>query len=462
MSSEPATGPPIQRISLMTAIMIVVANMIGTAVFVSLGYQVFDLTSGFTVLILWAVGAIASFCGAVCYAELAAMRPRSGGEYHLLGDTFHPLAGFLTGWISVTVGFAAPIAIAAFAFGEYFGGVFQGILPESAGVWLKPNRLAIVVVLLVTFIHLGGIKLASRFQVVFTVAKVLLICVLIGCGFLVANPKGDMSFLPPPDAASQIFSKSFAVSLYWVMYAYTGWNAAAYVAGEMDRPQRNVPLALVIGTALVTVLYLALNAAFMYSTPREAMMGQSDVARVAAIHIFGESGGRIVGGLICFGLISTISAMVWAGPRVTQVMGEDYRLFRFLSNTNRAGSPTIAIIVQSAIVILLLWTMTFEETLYYVQALLTLSSMLTVLGIFYARWKDPGAVRTYRAFGYPVTPILFGIVSVWMLYSGVAAKPKPSVLGVGTLVVGFIVYLVCVATNRSAKVAAPDGEAQAN
>lgn len=446
--SAPSTA---RQISLATAISIVVANMVGTGVFVSLGYQVIGINSGFSILLLWAIGGVLSFCGAVCYAELAASNPRSGGEYHLLGQTYHPLIGFLSGWISVTVGFAAPIALAAFAFGKYFSSVFESLEwlvpnhseldPEKVGE-LIATRLAIIIVVAVTLIHLFGIHVASKFQIVFTVGKVVLIVVLVGFGFAVSDRQGDMTFVPAAADAKDIFSKNFAISLYWVMYAYTGWNAAAYVAGEMKNPQKNVPLALLIGTGLVTVLYILLNAAFLYTTPREAMMGHEEVGVIAANHIFSGSGGRIMGALICFGLVSTISAMVWAGPRVTQVIGEDYRPFRLVSRRTRNGAPVLAIILQSLIVIIMLGTMTFRQTLFYIQALLTLSAMITALGVIWSRWKDPGAERTYRAFAYPITPILFGVVSGWMLYWGIREEVKASALGLITLVVGWVVYAI--------------------
>lgn len=453
MSSD-SESPKTQQISLATAITIVVANMVGTGVFVSLGYQLIGgLNSGFAILVLWAVGGLLSFCGAVCYAELAARNPRSGGEYHLMGEAYHPLAGFLTGWISVTVGFAAPIAIAAAAFGGYFNGVFHEWLGErfpSAVEWIDPTRLAILIVLVVTLIHLAGIRAASRFQVIFTTGKVLIILVLIVCAFAVGTAAGDTRFKPAAADSRQILSPAFAISLYWVMYAYSGWNAAAYVAGEMKKPQRNVPLALLIGTLIVAVLYVGLNWAFLHSTPQADLAGNKEVGLIAAEQIFGDSGGKLMGILICFGLISTVSSMVWTGPRVTQVMGEDYRLFSYLSHKSKNGAPTLAIIVQSTVVIILLALATFDEIMYYVQSLIMLSSLLTVLAVFWMRWKDPGAKIGYRAFGYPLTPIIFAAVSIWMLYWGVREHTKETAWGLLTLVAGLIVFWLARKSNQKA------------
>ena len=421
-------NPP--KISLLTATAIVVANMVGTGVFTSLGFQVGDIPSGFPILLLWLIGGVLSFCGAVCYGELAAMMPRSGGEYHLISKCYHPLPGFLSGWISVTVGFGAPIAAAGLAFGNYMGAVVD---------WADAKQFAIALVVFVTVVHLGGVGIASKFQIAFTVGKVLLIVVLVVAAFAIGKSQG-VSFLPKQGDAALILQPAFAISLFFVMYAYTGWNAAAYVAGEIDNPGRNVPLALMLGTGLVTVLYLALNAAFVHATPIDAMIGKPEVGKIAADHIFGENGGRIMGLLISFGLVSTVSSMVWAGPRVTQVMAEDYRLFSFLAVKNRFGAPAWAIILQSLIVIVLIWRSSFETLLLYIQALLFLSSLLVVLGVFILRVREPGAERPYRTWGYPVTPAIFVLTSIFMLVVFAMDKTRETLWGLLTLVVGFAVY----------------------
>ena len=445
MSNSTQQGP---KISLMTAMAIVVANMVGTGVFTSLGFQLGTLPAGFPIVILWMVGGVLAFCGAVSYAELAAMMPRSGGEYHLLGESYHPVVGFVSGWISVVAGFSVPIAVAAIAFGEYF---------SEAMNWGKTIPLALVIVSVVTLIHLFGIRVASQFQVVFTVGKILLIIFLTLAAFIFGESSG-ISFSPLEEvevegrgkvrSGSLLFTHDFAQALFWVMYAYAGWNAAAYVVGEMKDPGRNVPLALMLGTGIVAVLYVGLNAAFLWSTPIEPMVNQPEVGYVAANHIFGESGGKLVGLLICFGLISTISSMVWAGPRVTQVIGEDFRIFRFLSIRPSGGSPVVAILVQTLIVFALLFTAGFETLLYYVQAIITLSSLMVVLAVYYLRWKRPDAERRYRAWGYPFTPAIFALMSIYMLYVFVLRKPQETAWGLLTLVAGVGVYYLALKFNR--------------
>src|SRR6266446_7353100 len=311
---------PRRTIGFLTACAIVIANIIGTGVFTSLGFQVAQIHSGFPLLLLWIVGGIAALCGALCYGELSAALPRSGGEYHFLSRIYHPALGFMAGFVSATVGFAAPIALAAMAFGQYFNGVF------GAG---SPVVLSFVVVWIVTVFHVGNLRVGRAFQNVSTLVKLLLIGALIGAGFSVPS-KQPISFLPAPGDKAAILSGAFAVALVYVMYSYSGWNASAYISSEIKRPEKNVPRSLLAGTSLVIVIYVLLNAIFLAATPAEQLKGQLEVALIAGKHIFGENGGRFAGAIICLGLVAAISSMTWIGPRVTMSMGEDHWLLRWL------------------------------------------------------------------------------------------------------------------------------------
>lgn len=417
-------------ISLFTAISIVVANMIGTGVFTSLGFQAVDIKSGFALLCLWLVGGILALCGALSYGELAAVMPRSGGEFHYLSKIYHPAVGFLSGWLSATVGFAAPIAAAAMALGQYF----SQVLP-----FFPPTAIALTVVIGVSLIHTRDVKLGSYFQNSFTLLKVLLIVTLIVCGFLLGHPQ-DINFLPAPGDLKLIFSSPFAISLVFVMYAYSGWNASIYIASEVKQPEKNVPRSLLAGTLIVLALYLLLNFIFLYTTPIEQMAGKLEVGAVAATQIFGELGGNIMSLLISLGLVSSISSMVWTGPRVTQVIGEDIPFFKLLATTNAKGIPYYAILAQLAIVLVLVITSTFESVITYLGFTLTLSSFITVLGVFVHRFRYPDAPRPYKTWGYPVTPLVFLAISLWMLVFIFTGKPVESLAGLGTIALGLPVY----------------------
>ncbi len=386
--------------------------------------------SGFPLLMLWIVGGIAALCGALCYGELSAALPRSGGEYHFLSEIYHPAIGFMAGFVSATVGFAAPVALAAMAFGRYFQGVFN---------FGSPVVLSFVLVWVVSLFHFGNLRRGTTFQNVWTIVKLLLIAALIGAGFLV-EPKETLSFLPMTGDTKSIFSGAFAVSLVWVMYSYSGWNASSYIVSEVKQPERNVPRSLIAGTLVVTAAYVLLNAVFLATTPESEMRGQLEVGLIAGKHIFGENGGRMVGAIICLGLISAVSSMTWIGPRVTMSMGEDHWLLRFLGRRNVYGVPANAVVVQLVIVNLLLLTRSFELIVIYIQFALLLCSLLTVIGVFVLRTTRPHIARPYRIWLYPVPPLLFAIITVWMMIYLLISKPLESVAGLATALVGFLLY----------------------
>jgi len=419
-----------RSLSLTTATAIVIASMIGTGVFTSLGFQLVNIQSGFVIMTLWIFGGIIAICGALCYAELCAMMPRSGGEYHLLRETWHPALGFMAGWVSITVGFSAPVAIAAKALGTYAG--------ESLGI-SQPAWISVSVVIVITMIHLGHLRYTSGFQIIFTSFKIALILTLIIATYILTR-SNTFSLSPQTGDFQTLIGADFAVSLLYVTYSYTGWNAAAYIAGEIRNPQRNLPLAMLIGTSVVTILYVFLNLSFLKAAPIEALQGQEDVGRVAAINLFGNKGGNIMGLLIAFGLLSSISSMTWAGPRVAAVMGEDHPKLQILSRRNRYHIPWIALLLQSILVIILCLTVDLDQLMRYIQAILTLSSLLVVLGVFYLRRKKPNAHRPIRVPLYPLPLILFGGMSAYILLYYMINKTTESLLGFLTLGLGYVVY----------------------
>jgi len=409
--------------------------MIGTGVFTSLGFQVIDFPGGFSIVLLWVVGGVVALCGALCYAELGALFPRSGGEYHLLGKTWHPLAGFLAGWLSMTVGFAAPVALACSAFGAYASGAFFG------GGETARLGCAAAVLVATTAVHLASVRVSGRFQLAATAFKMAALLGLAGAGWW-AGPVEGMSLRPRPGELAGLGQPAFAVALFFVAYSYSGWNAAVYIAGELKDPARDLPKALLAGTGVVTVAYVLFNLALLRSTPVELLRGQVDVGLVAARHLFGETGGRIMGGLIAAGLVSAISAMMWAGPRVAATMGQDWRLFAPLARTSVGGVPWVATLWQLGLAAAFLLAGGFREVLTYTEFTLSLSTFLTVAGLFWLRRRQPDLPRPFRCWGYPVTPLLFLAATGYALVR-VTTSPdqwQKSLLGVGTVAVGALVY----------------------
>src|SRR6202790_5106085 len=419
-----------KKISALTATNLVVANMIGTGVFTSLGFQVAGITSDFALIALWIVGGIAALCGALSYAELATALPRSGGEYHYLSKIYHPSVGFLSGWISVVVGFPAPIALAGIAFGGYFKIFTPGI---------SPIFLSLLIIWIVTAVHLFGLRVEEMFQNGSTFLKIGLILVLIVAGLLMANPQ-PLNMFSGPGILPILLSRPFAVDLVYVMYAYSGWNAAAYITDEVRNPAKDVPWALLVGTLVVTLLYLTLNFVFLRTTPKSILAGQLEVGLLAGQAIFGPIGGKIVSLLIGLGLIATISAMAWIGPRITRRMAEDLPKLRLLGRTSAKGTPYMAIILQVFIVTILVASGTFQRVLIYTQFSLLLSSFLTVLGLIVLRIREPKLERPYKVWAYPITPIVFLAITLWMMVYVILDKTTESLLGLMTVIAGLILY----------------------
>lgn len=417
-------------VSMLTATAIVVADMVGIGVFTSLGFQVKDIPSGFSLMLLWAVGGVVALCGVFCYGELAAMFPRSSGEYNYLTRAYHPAMGFVAGWLSATVGFAAPVALAAMAFGEYGKSILPGVPPLAMGL---------AAVWIVSLVSLSGIRHSSSFQMVWTVLKVALILAFLVAGVVVGTPQ-PISFVPTAADLTHVLKAPFAISLVFVMYSYSGWNAATYIVGEMRDPQRSLPRSLLAGTTIVIFLYVALNALFLHTTPIDRIAGQLDVAVIAGSHIFGELGGRIVGALICIGLVSSISAMMWIGPRVTTAMGEDIPMLRIFARRSASGAPIAAILFQLAVANVMLLTQSFEAVLDFIQFSLLACSFFTALGVIKLRITRPDLPRPYRAWGYPVTPLIFLSVTGFMMYYLVTERPVQSFLGVLIMASGLAVY----------------------
>ena len=435
-ASERAPAAPVTPA---TAIALAVANMIGIGVFTSLGYQVKGLPSGFALLMLWVVGGIVALCGGLSYAELATAFPRSGGEYNLLSRIYHRAVGFLSGWLSATVGFSAPTALAAMAFGHYFAGIWPGA-PQVV--------LALAIVWAIALVHLWGTERASGFQNVSTFLKVALIVVFVAAAFAFGRPQ-QISFAPTSADFGHIASPAFAVGLAYVMYAYAGWNAVTYVTGEVRNPERTLPFSVIVAVAVVAALYVGLNAVFLYTTPIERLEGHLEVALIAGQHVLGDTGGRIVAAVICVGLIPTISAMIWLGPRVTMVMGEDFRLLSAFARKTKRGVPAIAILFQLTVVTLLLLTQSFDSIVTFIQFSLTISSFLTVLGVIVLRYTQPELPRPYRVWGYPLTPLLFLGVSLFMMIHLALERPVQSLAGVAMMLSGLLLYGLSLRHSRS-------------
>ena len=420
-----------------TVTAVIIANMIGTGVFTSLGFQLVDIRSGFALLLLWAVGGLAALCGAISYAELGAAFPRSGGEYNFLSRIYHPSAGFVSGWISTTVGFAAPTALAAMTFAAYFTSSLFGDVHQ-----ILEKAFAVALLLILTAVHATNHRNSGSTQVIFTVLKVAVIIIFIAASLIVVESPQPVTFTPVEGDLDIITSGTFAVALIYVSFAYSGWNAATYLSSEIENPQRILPWVLITGTSIVSILYLALNYSFLTVTPMDSLVGEIEVGAIAAQAAFGENAGNIFGVALALLLISTVSAMTMAAPRVMQVIGEDFPRLEFLARTNSAGIPATAIYLQSSVAVLFILSSTFESILVFAGFTMALNTFVTVLGLFVLRWRQPDLERPYRSFLFPLPPIIFLTLTGWTLGFTLIMRPVEALFSIGIIGIGLIFYYI--------------------
>ena len=404
--------------------------MIGTGVFTSLGYQLVNIQSVFPLMMLWIVGGVVALCGTLVYSELGAALPRSGGEYHLLSRIIHPSIGFGAGIVSATVGFTAPAVLAAMALGSYLSAVIPG---------LDQTLIAAIVILGFHGLHMMSVTWGTKFQDGSTAIKIGLILIFIAFGLFMDAPQ-SISIWPKLGDGAVMLSSGFAVSLVWVSYAYTGWNSAVYVAGEIHDPKQNISRSMLMGTAFVMVLYILLNYVFLYSAPTDAMVGQVEVGYISGIRIFGKMGAKIIGIGISILLLSTVSSYVYIGPRIMQIMGEDHAFIGFLKEKNSDEIPLNAFWVQLGISFLFILKSSFEQVLMYAGISLIITTTLTVISLFILRINEPDLDRPYKVWAYPLTPMIYLIINCWILFYSFRESTFESMVGIGIITTSIALY----------------------
>jgi APA family basic amino acid/polyamine antiporter len=436
--------PPKRQLGLGVTAAIVIANMIGTGVFTSTGFQAHDLHDPTTILLAWVLGGVVALGGAACYAELGTMMPRAGGEYVYLREAYHPALGFMSGWVSLTAGFSAAIATSALLFAKYLTVLFGvGFGIELGG---HDRLIAIVLIVAITALHAFDTRLGGRVQAVFTATKVALIALFILAGL--ASGHGDWHhFATQGGGLSNLGTTSFAIALMYVSFAYSGWNAAAYIAGEVERPEKTLPRALLLGTGAVMALYVLLNVVYFYAVPSDVLAGPTDkfapveeVGAAAAHALFGTRIGELFVALIALALISAVSAMVMAGPRVYAAMATDRALPPQLAWYSGRGVPSVAVAAQGVLGIAFVLVGDLGELMRFAGFTLAVFAALTVGALFVLRSR--GHRGAYRTWGYPVTPILFIAVSAWIAYAQIKEHPKESAVVGLVLAVGAVLYRV--------------------
>lgn len=437
-----------RELSVTSSAFLVVSNMVGSGIFTTTGFLAGDLGRPWLVLSIWIAGAAIALAGCVSYAEMGVNLPRSGGEYVYLREAWGPTWGFLSGWVSFIAGFSAPIAAGALAVSEYSGKVFPGLTasaPQTAVLgWLHLDNARLVSVALIValaLINIRGVGVAARLQKVLTGITLAGIGAFLALAFTIGH--GDWTHFGISTARTSTHGlvAQFAVSLIFVMFAYSGWNAAAYVAEEMKSPERMLPRALLLGTVLVAFCYLALNAVYIYALPLGELKGVLPVGATAAGALFGGRVGALFAGMLTLALLASVSAMSVVGPRVYFAMAQDGCFPRAAAQLHpRWATPARAIAYQAALSSLLALTGTFEALVYYIGFALILFAALAVAGLWRLRrrpgWRRLGAV----SWCYPAIPAIFVLASVWMLGWTVVARPREAAWGVLTVVFGGLLY----------------------
>lgn len=445
-----STPTLLRQLGIYSATALVISNMIGTGIFTSTGFLAGQLGSPNLVLIIWLVGASFALAGAFCYSELGVNFPASGGEYVYLTQAYGPTWGFMSGWVSFFAGFSAPIAAAALAFSDYLGYFHPAFKQQSA--WVRYNIgdyalqfggaqiLAMSLILLFTVLNLFGVQFIARIQNLLTSVKILVLIAFLGMGFTIGH--GDWNNLSQTAVRNVDTSipAQFAISLFWIYVAYSGWNAATYVAEELRKPERTLPLALTLGTAAVAALYILLNVLFIYASPLEKMKDVLAVGSLTANALFGPSIAGIFSGLFAVSLMSTVNAMVTIGPRLYYAMAKNGAFLPVAGRVHPEWrTPVPAILFQGA------WAMVmtlfdFGLLIVYIGFLLNFFAVMAVASLFRFRsrpgWQKLGVV----SFAWPLMPAFFVVPGLWMTLYGMMLQPVVSLAAGVTVGSGALLY----------------------
>lgn len=424
---------------------IVVANMIGAGIFTTSGLLIQDLRNPLLMILLWTAGGIIAICGSLSYGELGAAIPKAGGEYVFLSRLFHPVFGFLSGWVSFFAGFSAPIAASAIGFTEYLTRAFPsllslGIFDNSIEATVSKKFYSILVIIAFTLIHVRGIELGVKVQNFLTLLKVILIAGLILMGF--SFGKGSLDHFSQGGDFGFDFGgwKTIGLSLMWIMFAYSGWNASAYIGSEIKNPTKNLPRSLILGTGIVIFLYFCLNLLYVYAIPPKDMSGVISIGGLAAGNLFGKSFENLFSILISFALFSSLSAYIILGPRVYYSMAKDRYFFKFASEVHSKYSvPSKSIILQGVIAAIMVLLGTFDQILTYMGFSLGIFPILAIIAVFKLRRLNKSI---YKLPGFPLVPIIYILTGISILFLAYFERPIESSIAILTVLIGIPVYLI--------------------
>ncbi len=440
----------LRQLGVTSATALVISNMVGAGIFTTSGFLAGDLGDPSLVLVIWVVGALFALVGAFCYSELGINFPSSGGEYVYLTRAYGPTWGFMTGWVSFFAGFSAPIAAFALAFSDYLGYFFPALKQENAPITIGSGTfsfklggaqiVASSLIAVFTLLNFFGVRRVARIQNVLTLFKILVLVAFIGLGFAIGAGSWEHFSMPTARTSATPLAAQFAISLFWIYFSYSGWNAATYVAEELKQPERTLPLALAVGTGLVATLYLGLNLVFIYAAPIESMKGVLAIGALAASKLFGAGVAGAFSALMAFSLMATVNATVTIGPRVYYAMAKNGAFFPLAAKVDaRWHVPVYAILFQGLCAMVMTIT-PFPQLIIYIAFSLNFFAVLSVLSLFILRRRPGWQKLRVVSFGFPLLPVIFLVVGAWMTVYGVMLEPKVSLAAVLTIATGALVY----------------------
>ncbi|MFP6580977.1 MAG: amino acid permease [Candidatus Hydrogenedentota bacterium] len=448
-----SSGGLLRHITLRSATALVVANMIGAGIFTTTGFQAADLGHPALIYALWVIGGCLAFFGALCFAELGAMLPKAGAEYVYIRESYGNLFAFMSAFVALIAGFSAPIAAAAKSLVIYLGYFVPQLQdnPTVLNIQLV-NICAIAIVWALVALHSTGVKAGFRFGDTVTAFKVIGIVLIIGAAFTVGD--GNVGWITQPAENYQAESPAdlataLATSLIFVTFCYLGWNGSAYVASEMKDPQRSLPRSLLLGTGIVTTLYLFLNVVYFYAAGVDGLAGQVDVGVIAATNLFGPKGVTAVTLVLCVSILASASAMIIAGSRVYYAFGRDFSPLGWLSEvSSSSGAPWRSLILQGIVISIIILSGRVDQILQYAGFTLTLFSSIAVSCVIILRYKEPDLPRPFKAWGYPFTPLLYIAASLWTMVWAFRGRPVESTLALLTAAVGGLLFWVVMRSDK--------------
>jgi len=433
---------------LSTTTYVVIASMVGTGILVSPGYMMASLNNYTAIFGLWLLGGLLALCGALCVAELAAALPRAGGEYVYLREAYGPMPAFLCGWTSFFLGFSAPLAVAGYIAALYLLTPF-GLVKET-GHLVQITAAAIIVA--ITLPNLFGHRQSAWTQNLTTILKLGLFVALVVLAFLFGD--GRLANFAGGQVIREVKVGTAATQLFYVMFAYSGWNAASYIAGEVKNPGKILPQSLLLGTGLVVALYLALNLVFAYAVPLGdvGFANAEQVPQLAVEKLFGARASSIFSVAVGLAFLATVSAFIITGPRVYYAMAKD-RLFPSIAGhiSEKGQVPVYAMIAQSVCAIAILFVTNFKNLYQYASVGLSIFAMLFIAAVYVLRWRRPDMERPFRLPGYPIVPAIFMSVILFMTVFAFIQWRKPSAYSLGSILIGIPVYYLWSFIRRRGK-----------